>query len=285
MAKYICNKKKVWHKFDVEKFLHEVSAEYEQLAQSDSHFAHITRDVESLRKMWDETMAMPACGDPTIYPNRGHQIEPALMKVWHKAGGFWRANGCSCNLSLWCDDADEPRRAEFEYTDEVFDNATAEPMTAERNDCYNSSVELERLRVENERLMAQLAAQGGYEGDIIASQGRKDCNGESVTMEPVSAVKVYDNGKNGKYGNYGKSEGYSAREYYGLNGGSTVSDCSTVKMSIAADDDRERTKKMLKEAGAWALGVSLTMAVLWETGLLIPVGLVGLVMGGAYKIK
>ena len=262
MAKYICNKKKVWHKFDVEKFLHEVSAEYEHLAQSDSHFAHITRDVESLRKKWDETMAMPACGDPTIYPNRWHQIEPALMKVWHKAGGFWRANGCSCNLSLWCDDADEPRRAEYEYTDEVFDNATAEPMTAERNDCYNISVELERLRAENERLMAQLAAQGGYEGD---------------------SATVYDNGKNGKYGNYGKSEGYSAREYYGLNGGSTISDCSTVKMSIAADDDRKRTKKMLKEAGAWALGVSLAMAVLWETGLLIPVGLVGLVMGGLIR--
>lgn len=258
MAKYICNKKKVWHKFDVEKFLHEVSAEYEHLAQSDSHFAHITRDVESLRKKWDETMAMPACGDPTIYPNRCHQIEPALMKVWQKAGAFWRANGCSCNLGLWCDDADEPRRAEFEYTDEVFDNATAEPMTAERNDCYNSSVELERLRAENERLMAQLAAQGGYEGDIIASQG----------------TKSYEGGKNGRKEN---TAGYSAREYYGLNGGSTV------KMSIAADDDRERTKKMLKEAGAWALGVSLAMVVLWETGLLIPVGLVGLVMGGLIR--
>ena len=181
------------------------------------------------------------------------------MKVWHKAGGFWRANGCSCNLSLWCDDADEPRRAEYEYTDEVFDNATAE-----RNDCYNSSVELERLRAENERLVAQLAAQSGY----------------STTVKPVSAVKVSDNGKNGRKEN---AAGYSAREYYGLNGGSTISDCSTVKMSIAADDDRKRTKKMLKEAGAWALGVSLAMAVLWETGLLIPVGLVGLVMGGLIR--
>lgn len=78
------------HPFDLDGFLEEVFEKYEQIAQEDGHFARVTRDRESLRRMWEKVMAMPVRGDASLYPNRGGRQEPALMEVWLRAGDYWR---------------------------------------------------------------------------------------------------------------------------------------------------------------------------------------------------
>ena len=57
---------------------------------------------EDLQELWDKVLTMPRGGDASLYPN-AHGPRPALLEVWHKAGDFWRANGFSKPARLLCD--------------------------------------------------------------------------------------------------------------------------------------------------------------------------------------
>lgn len=102
-------------RFDVDGFLQFVHDKYEKIAIDDTAARSWTRDVASLRRVWDSVMRMPPYGDASLYPNRNGRREPALMEVWIKAGDFWRAAGFKHNDELLCSQHGIPLR-EWEVT-------------------------------------------------------------------------------------------------------------------------------------------------------------------------
>lgn len=77
--------------FDVDKFIADVCKKYEQMAQENPALAAWAKTEEELRKLWDAVLNVRRPGgDASLYPNQ-HGPQPALMEVWHKAGDFWRA--------------------------------------------------------------------------------------------------------------------------------------------------------------------------------------------------
>lgn len=80
--------------FDVDKFISDVYNRFAGTINEESH--------EDLRALWDKVLAMPRGGDASLYPN-AHGPHPALLEVWQKAGDFWRANGRRKPARLLCD--------------------------------------------------------------------------------------------------------------------------------------------------------------------------------------
>ena len=60
-------------RFDVDDFLQAVHDKYEQIAIEDASARSWTRDMSSLRRVWDAVMQMPPQGDASLYPNRSVQ--------------------------------------------------------------------------------------------------------------------------------------------------------------------------------------------------------------------
>lgn len=80
--------------FDVDAFISDV---YNRFAGTPNE-----ENREDLQQLFDKVLDMPRCGDASLYPN-AHGPRPALLEVWHKAGDFWRANGFSKPARLLCD--------------------------------------------------------------------------------------------------------------------------------------------------------------------------------------
>ena len=80
--------------FDVDAFISDVYNKFVGTPNEESR--------EDLQQLFDKVLAMPRGGDASLYPN-AHGPRPALLEVWHKAGDFWRANGFSKPARLLCD--------------------------------------------------------------------------------------------------------------------------------------------------------------------------------------
>ena len=71
------------HPLDVEGFIEGV---YQEFAGTDYEESR-----ETLHKIWRAVLGCKnPCGDRTLYPNRNGGHRPASMKVWLKAGEYWR---------------------------------------------------------------------------------------------------------------------------------------------------------------------------------------------------
>lgn len=118
--------------FDDEGYINEMFEKYAGTVNEESQ--------EALQRQWDATLSMPRGGDASLYPN-AHGPRPALLDVWHKAGDFWRA-GYRRGDVLYCDQHgfpledwmfDKIRQAKGEdvTTDETPAQATETPQDAQ----------------------------------------------------------------------------------------------------------------------------------------------------------
>ena len=80
--------------FDVDTFINDVYNRFCGTPNEESR--------EDLQALWDKVLSMPRGGDASLYPN-AHGHHPALLEVWLKAGDFWRANGYRKPARLLCD--------------------------------------------------------------------------------------------------------------------------------------------------------------------------------------
>ena len=79
--------------FDVDAFIESVFQKYEQMAQEDAYARAMgwNETREALRRHWDATLGeRNPRGNAALYPNKNGEKHPALMEVWHKAGDYWR---------------------------------------------------------------------------------------------------------------------------------------------------------------------------------------------------
>lgn len=71
------------HPFDVDAFIESVYQEFAGTEFEESR--------EVLRSVWTSVLSVTSpCGDASLYPNKNGQHRAAAMKVWHKAGDYWR---------------------------------------------------------------------------------------------------------------------------------------------------------------------------------------------------
>ena len=76
----------VQHPFDVDGYLEQV---YQKWQACETVGFRETR--EALRRQWDATLGeRNPRGNAVLYPNKNGEKHPALMEVWHKAGDYWR---------------------------------------------------------------------------------------------------------------------------------------------------------------------------------------------------
>lgn len=74
------------HPFDVDGYLEQV---YQKWQACETVGFRETR--EALRRQWDATLGeRNPRGNAALYPNKSGEKHPALMEVWHKAGDYWR---------------------------------------------------------------------------------------------------------------------------------------------------------------------------------------------------
>lgn len=71
------------HPFDVDAFIESVCQEFAGTEFAESR--------EQLHRVWTSALSDTSLrGDASLYPNRNGQRRAAAMKVWHKAGDYWR---------------------------------------------------------------------------------------------------------------------------------------------------------------------------------------------------
>ena len=71
------------HPFDVDAFIESVYQEFAGTEFEESR--------EALHSVWTAVLSVTSPrGDASLYPNKNGQHRAAAMKVWHKAGDYWR---------------------------------------------------------------------------------------------------------------------------------------------------------------------------------------------------
>ena len=71
------------HPFDVDGFIESVYQEFAGTEFEESR--------ETLRSIWTAVLSVTSpCGDASLYPNKNGAKRAAAMKVWAKAGDYWR---------------------------------------------------------------------------------------------------------------------------------------------------------------------------------------------------
>jgi len=259
----------VAHPLDVDAFIESVYQEFASTEFEESR--------EALHSVWTAVLSnMNPRGDASLYPNKNGQHRAAAMKVWHKAGDYWR-RGLRIGDTLpdmvpmtkitRLDDGSwialfpkdmhllqsqpEPAvsvepiavpqqpadPAAVEQQETPVDPAVTEPV---RNQSEPQQLDLfafQQLQQENEHLRLQLSQQQTQPRTRRQRQPRKP-----AAVRPSHSV------------------------------------CPAIPLQ---EDSKDR-QNLLKALGMVA-AATVALFVIYETGLLIPLGLIGLATGGILK--
>lgn len=259
------------HPLDVDAFIESVYQEFAGTEFEESR--------EVLRGIWTAVLSVTSPrGDASLYPNKNGDKRAAAMKVWHKAGDYWR-RGLRIGDTLpdmvpmtkitRLDDGSwialfpkdmhllesQPEQA-VSVESAAVPQQPAEPAAVEqptgptepavtepvRNQSEPQQLDLfafQQLQQENERLRLQLSQQQAQPRPRRQRQPRKP-----------AAVRQSN------------------------------SVCPAIPLQ---EDNRDRqTSDTLKAIGMVA-AATVALLVIYETGLLIPLGLIGLATGGLLK--
>jgi hypothetical protein len=215
------------HPLDADDFIESV---YQEFAGTE-----FEENREVLHGVWTSVLSdMNPRGDASLYPYKNGAKRPAAIKVWHKAGDYWR-RGLRLNDTLpdivpmtKITRLDDGSWIALFPKDEHLLSDTQHQSEPRQLDLFA----FEQLQQENERLQARIAQ--------MKSQQRP--------------------------------ERFTARR----NQTQTVT--ATVPVGSPAGSDHE----WLKLAG-FAVAASVALLVIWNTGLIIPLGLIGLATSGFLK--
>ena len=260
------------HPFDVDAFIEGV---YQKFAGTE-----FEEPREALRGVWTAVLSdMNPCGDVSLYPNRNDARRAAALEVWHKAGDYWRRG---MRLGDILPDMvpmtkitrldDGSWIALFQKDMHLLDNSvpsdsaarpsatpvqepTAEPAVTEpvRNQSEPQQLDLfafQLLQEENERLRQQIAQMADVrcmmDDEPLTINQPRPCR-QCQPRKPAAVRPPH-------------------------------SACPAIPLQ---EDNRDR-QNLLKALGMVA-AATVALFVIYETGLLIPLGLIGLASGGILK--
>lgn len=243
---------------------------------------------EDLRNVWTATLSVKSpCGDSSIYPNNGGTRRPAAMKVWQKAGDYWR-RGLRLGDTLpdmvpmtritrlddgtWI--ALFPKDAHL-LTTTNFTNYTNDESTEEVNtddhELNTNDHELENVNTDGTDCTDNIEPvrnQGEPQQlDLFAFQQLQQEN-ERLRQQLSQAQEQPRPRRK-------RQQSYSVR-----SGSVTASHAACP--AIPLQEDNSDLKNLFKAIGMVA-AATVALFVIYETGLLIPLGLIGLATGGILK--
>lgn len=257
------------HPLDVDGFIESV---YQEFAGTE-----FEENREALHGVWTSVLSVTSpCGDASLYPNNNGRKRAAAMKVWHKAGDYWRRglrqgdtlpdmvpmtkitrldDGSWIALfpkdmhllesqpeqAVSVESAAVPQQpaepAAVEQQETPVEPAVTEPVRNQPEPQQLDLFAFQQLQQENERLRLQLSQQQTQPRTRRQRQPRK----------PAS-----------------------------------VRQSNSVCPAIPLQEDNHDRQNLLKAIGMVA-AATVALFVIYETGLLIPLGLIGLATGGILK--
>lgn len=265
------------HPFDVDAFIESVYQEFAGTEFEESR--------EALHSVWTAVLSdMNPCGDASLYPDKNGQHRAAAMKVWHKAGDYWRRGlrlGDTLpdmvpmtkitrlddgswialfpkdmhllNYSAPSDSVAEPAATPVQEApaepaaveqQEDMEPAVTEPVRNQGEPQQLDLFAFQQLQQENERMRQQLSQ---AQEQPRPRRKRQESSGRSCSVRSGS-----------------------------------VAASRVACPAIPLQEDNSDLKNLLKAVGMVA-AATVALFVIYETGLLIPLGLIGLATGGLLK--
>lgn len=284
--------------FDVDGFIADVHKKYEQMAQENPALAAWAKTEEELRQLWDAVLNdhRPG-GDASLYPNQ-HGPQPALMEVWHKAGDFWRAkyrlgdkllcdqNGAALNpteLGLIAKAKANSARGQVPGMEAVVKN----DLTTETTDSTSTSI-LNTNSQSKEVAPAAAGDNANTETKIITDRGgavREDSNpvfesNEAPAARDLSLGMGADDieamGNQAKPKRQRRAKKAKAEQ-------PKPQQLSLFDEELMAEQQEESIEKKLLRSVGYLAAAAAAIVFVWQTGLIIPLGLIGLGASGLLK--
>lgn len=285
------------HPFDVDAYLEQV---YQKWQDCETIGFRETR--EALRRQWDATLGCRnARGNAALYPNKNGEKHPALIEVWLKAGDYWRRglrlgdvlpavvppckitrtkNGWIAffpkDMHLLEQQADQQAKPETEVAAPAVE--PTEPAEQEQpevcpvvlsqepqeeahtpSSLAQMQAELEALRQENARLQAE------REAEAQQHQREQEQEGQRRDQELQALV-----------------ERELHRQLHRSHDIAPESNQHPTDEPAQPATARRKHSSLLKPLALAAASV-VACIVIYETGLLIPMGLIGLATSGLVK--
>lgn len=265
------------HPFDVDGFIESV---YQEFAGTE-----FEETRETLRGIWTAVLSVTSpCGDASLYPNNNGRKRAAAMKVWHKAGDYWR-RGLRIGDTLpdmvpmtkitRLDDGswialfpkDEHLLTNTNFTNYTNDESTEEVNTND-HELNTNDHELENVNTDGTDCTDNIeAARNQCEPqqlDLFAFQQLQQEN-EQLRLQLSQA-----------------QEQPRTRRRCQPRKPAAVRQSNSVCPAIPLQEDNHDRQNLLKAVGMVA-AATVALLVIYETGLLIPLGLIGLATGGLLK--
>ena len=279
--------------FDVDKFIADVHQKYEQMAQENPALAAWAKTEEELRKLWDAVLndRRPG-GDASLYPNQ-HGPQPALMEVWHKAGDFWRAK-YRLGDTLLCDQngaALNPMELGLiaKAKAVVKDNLTTE--TKEQVYSHHTENENEPAAAgeanTEPNFITDLTLGGAVREDSepifenIDEPKDIEAVGNQSTTDPISNTTLsYHSGDDPEPTALPNSAPKPKRQRRKKAAKTQPQQLSLFDEQLQAE--QPAAKKLMRGAGYLA-AATVAIIIVYQTGLIIPLGLIGLATSGLLR--
>ena len=286
--------------FDVDKFIADVCKKYEQMAQENPALAAWAKTEEELRKLWDAVLNVRRPGgDASLYPNQ-HGPQPALMEVWHKAGDFWRAK-YRLGDTLLCDQngaALSPTelgwiakaKASSDTENEAFlydsNHATEGGLLPTENNLQANTEDATPAaagdtNTETNITTDQGAASSDARQPIFENDEPKDIEavGNQSTTDPISnTTPTYHSGDDPEPTALPKPK----RQRRKKAAEPKPQQLSLFDQELQAEEEEPAANKLMRGAG-YLVAASVAIILVWQTGLIIPLGLIGLATSGLLK--
>ena len=271
--------------FDVDKFIADVCKKYEQMAQENPALAAWAKTEEELRKLWDAVLNVRRPGgDASLYPNQ-HGPQPALMEVWHKAGDFWRAK-YRLGDTLLCDQ----NGAALSPT-ELGWIAKAKASSDTENDdiLYDSNHATEggllptenNLQANTEDATPAAAGVTNTETNITTDQGAASSDARQPIFETDDRGQVPGRKRTrAKAPARDPSPVIQRRKKKAAE--PKPQQLSLFDQELQAEEEEPAANKLMRGAG-YLVAASVAIILVWQTGLIIPLGLIGLATSGLLR--
>ncbi len=268
--------------FDVDAFINDVYNRFCGTPNEESR--------EDLQALWNKVLTMPRGGDASLYPN-AHGPRPALLEVWHKAGDFWRANGFSKPARLLCDqngiviDEETAQRiAAAKATIDGTDNATAtatesteatETPQGAQADASEAIIQpASDQSSDTEDAAAILSDTDDYDPGVIVPESAypsptpRRRKTRRTRTAAASLPTLFDDCE----------ITYSADASAETPANNEATPASGIVATLKGITSNKTAREIAK-----GVGILAALAIIWQTGLLIPFALLGGIAAGVVK--
>ena len=294
------------HPFNVDEFIEQVFQHWK-----DDPTPGFAATREELQRLWTDVLSVTSpSGDASLYPNKDNGHHPALMEVWHKAGDYWRRGfrigdvlptivpghnitrladdewiSLSPKDAVLLDAASEECRVKSEESDNIEPAGNQCSPTPSDESVQSVESVVEKKEPVELDLFAQMQMQIDQlrvQNEELRMKNEEFCNMIQERTEVRTAQDVFDNENCSCVMQGQNSTTPRPRRQRKPRKPRYEVPAESVAVAISQPEPMINTEDILKWLGL-TIGAVVLMIVIFKTGLLIPLGLIGLGLGGILK--